>query len=53
MTAVDFLQLGVECYLRELDDIEYDALIRRVRPAKARRYPAKGNRRRDHLREVL
>lgn len=34
MTALDYLQLGVEQYLRELDDDEFDALSARVRPPK-------------------
>jgi hypothetical protein len=33
------LQLGVEAYLRELPDDEFDALTRRVRPPKSDRYP--------------
>ena len=41
MTAYELLTLGVEAYLRELDDVEFAALARRVRPPKDVRYPAK------------
>ena len=49
MTAVELLQLGVECYLRELPDDEYAALTRRVRPPKSARYPAKRKRRNNPI----
>lgn len=32
MTAVEYLTLGVECYLRSLDDAAFGALVSRVRP---------------------
>ena len=32
MTAVEVFQLAVSCYLREMDDAEFDAFTRRVRP---------------------
>jgi hypothetical protein len=34
MTAYELLTLGVEAYLRELDEAEFAALTRRVRPPK-------------------
>ena len=34
MSAYELLTLGVEAYLRELDDDEFAALTRRVRPPK-------------------
>lgn len=33
MTALELLQLGAECWLRELTDKEYEDLVRRVRPS--------------------
>lgn len=44
MSAMDYLRLGVEQYLRELPDDEFDDLTARVRPPKAVRYPAKPRR---------
>lgn len=44
MTAVEFLQMGVEQYLRELPDEEFEELAARVRPPKAARFPAKPKR---------
>jgi hypothetical protein len=41
MTAYELLTLGVEAYLPELDDGEFAALTRRVRPPKDVRFPAK------------
>ena len=35
VTAIEYLTLGVEQYLRELPDDEYDALEARVRPPKS------------------
>jgi len=35
MTATEIFELAVNCYLRELDDAEWTALTRRVRPPKA------------------
>jgi hypothetical protein len=32
MTAIEWLKLGVEQYLRELDDVEYSALTAVARP---------------------
>lgn len=43
MAAIEFLQMGVEQYLRELPDDEFEALTARVRPPKSARYPAKRN----------
>ena len=37
MTAIEYLELGVEQYLRELPDDEFDALAARVRPPKSLR----------------
>lgn len=34
MTAVELLELAVACYVREMDDVEYAAWERRVRPPK-------------------
>jgi hypothetical protein len=45
MTAIEYLTLGVEQYLRELPEDEVDALLARVRPPKLLRYPAKSKRR--------
>jgi hypothetical protein len=42
MTAYELLTLGVEAYLRELDDAEFAALTRRVRPPNAQS-PAPAN----------
>jgi hypothetical protein len=42
--AVEFLQLGVEQYLRELPDDEFADLVRAVRPPRSARYPAKKRR---------
>ena len=39
--AIEYLQLGVEQYLRELPDDEFEQLAKKVRPPKHRRYPAK------------
>ena len=44
MTAYELLTLGVEAYLRELDEAEFTALTRRVRPPKQQRYPVKSKR---------
>lgn len=44
MTPTEWLQLGVEQYLRELDDGEFAALTAKVRPPKSARYPAKKRR---------
>ncbi|MGY4646522.1 hypothetical protein ACVWWN_000318 [Mycobacterium sp. URHB0021] len=44
MTAVEVFELAVSCYLRELDEAEYAALVRRVRPPKDQCYPAKRRR---------
>jgi hypothetical protein len=41
MTSTEVFELAVSCYLRELDDAEFAALTRRVRPPKKSRYPAK------------
>jgi hypothetical protein len=41
VTAVEYLQMGVEQYLRELPEDEFEALAARVRPPKPSRYPAK------------
>jgi hypothetical protein len=45
MTAIEYLELGVEQYLRELPEDEFEELAARVRPPKSLRYPAKPNRR--------
>ena len=52
MTAVEFLQMGVEQYLRELPDDEFEELAARVRPPKAARIPAQQPQRRNIGREV-
>ena len=36
MTAIEWLKLGVEQYLRELDDVEYRELIAVARPSVVR-----------------
>jgi hypothetical protein len=41
MTAIEYLELGVEQYLRELPEDKFEELAVRVRPPKAARYPAK------------
>jgi hypothetical protein len=41
MTAIEYLELGVEQYLRELPEDEFEELAARVRPPKAARFPAK------------
>ena len=40
VTAYELLTLGVEAYLRELDDAEFATLTRRVRPPTAARSAA-------------
>jgi hypothetical protein len=45
MTAIEYLELGVEQYLRELPEDEFEELAARVRPPKAARFPAKPKRR--------
>ena len=42
MTAIEYLQLGVEQYLRELREDEFDALTARVRPPKLASRKASG-----------
>jgi hypothetical protein len=44
VTAIEYLELGVEQYLRELPDAEFEALLKAVRPPKAAGYPAPKNR---------
>ena len=39
MTSTEVFELAVSCYLRELDDAEFAALTRRVRPPKDASYP--------------
>lgn len=43
VAAIEMLELGVEAYLRELDDEDFAALVKRVRPPKSARYPARRN----------
>lgn len=45
VTAIEYLTMGVEQYLRELPDDEFEQLASRVRPPKPARYPAKRKRR--------
>jgi hypothetical protein len=45
VTAIKYLELGVEQYLRELPDDEFEALAARVRPPKAARSAARPKRR--------
>ncbi len=40
VTPIAYLQLGVEQFLRELPDEEFEALTARVRPPNPRRYSA-------------
>jgi hypothetical protein len=49
VTAVEVFELAVSCYLRELDDAEYAALVRRVRPPRDQRHPAKRKSRTTNL----
>jgi hypothetical protein len=44
VTAIEYLELGVEQYLRELPEEEFEALAAKVRPPKESRYPAKPKR---------
>ena len=37
MAAIEFLEMGVEQYLRELPDDEFEALAARVRPPRSLR----------------
>jgi hypothetical protein len=52
VTAIEYLELGVEQYLRELPDDEYEALTRRVRPPAHIRHPAPRNGKRRNTGEV-
>jgi hypothetical protein len=45
VTAVEVFELAVSCYLREMDEAEFAAFTRRVRPPKPARLPAKSKRR--------
>ncbi|MEZ0355501.1 hypothetical protein [Mycobacterium sp. SA01] len=47
MTAIEYLELGVEQYLRELPDEEFEALAARVRPPKLLRANTKRATHRD------
>jgi hypothetical protein len=44
MTAIEYLELGVEQYLRELPDEKFEALAARVRPPTERHYKRNGTR---------
>jgi hypothetical protein len=44
MAPTEWLELGVEQYLRELPDDEFDNLVKAVRPPRSARYPAKKRR---------
>ena len=48
MTPTEWLQLGVQQYLRELDDAEFAELTAKVRPPKSARHPAKKRRKALH-----
>lgn len=48
MTPTEWLQLGVQQYLREMDDTEFAELTAKVRPPKSARYPAKKRRKAVH-----
>ena len=52
MSAIEYILLGVEQYLRELPDDEFDALVRSCRPPKSVRYPARKAKRGKAEREV-
>ena len=41
MTAIEMLKLGAEAYVREMDDAEYEAFRRRVRPPAPPQSPGK------------
>jgi len=45
VTAVEVFELAVSCYLREMDEAEFAAFTRRVRPPKATRLSATTKRR--------
>ena len=45
MTAIEYLELGVEQYLRELPEDEFEEFAARVRPPTAARFPARSKRR--------
>jgi hypothetical protein len=45
MTAIEYLELGVEQYLRELPDDEFEALAARVRPPRVSLFTVKPKRR--------
>ncbi|MCK0175841.1 hypothetical protein [Mycolicibacterium sp. F2034L] len=44
MNPIDYLRLGVEQYLRELPDDEFNDLVQRVCPPDARREPSESGR---------
>lgn len=47
VSAIEYLQLGVEQYLRELPDDEFEELARRVRPTLTEAIDAESRRSRD------
>jgi hypothetical protein len=52
VTALEYLQMGVEQYLRELPEDEFDDLVKAVRPPKAVRYPARKTKRQNPLQPI-
>jgi hypothetical protein len=44
MNPIDYLRLGVEQYLRELPDDEFDGLVELVRPSEDGRQPGGSDR---------
>jgi len=41
VTPTDWLELGAEQYLRELDEEDFDALVVRARGSRVKAYPAR------------
>jgi hypothetical protein len=42
MTGMEMIQLGIRAYLREMDDVEWSALVKDVRPPNSLPRPGSG-----------